>query len=159
MTSYLKRMPAGIAGAISRPQDLTIEPVILDSTNLFAAYGVGGKYSGGKFVPIASGDTAAVLAGIFVRPFPTASQPDVVQQIGSGKNFTGDNLKRGYVNVNIGGDASSVTLGGAVYMRVATSAIGTFVAAADSTNTVLISNAYFTGAGDTSGNIEIAFNL
>jgi hypothetical protein len=31
--TFLYRMPAGIAGAISRPQDLTVEPQTLDSTN------------------------------------------------------------------------------------------------------------------------------
>ena len=31
MTAYLFRMPVGIGGAISRPQDLTVEPVILKS--------------------------------------------------------------------------------------------------------------------------------
>jgi hypothetical protein len=33
--TFLYRMPAGIAGAISRPQDLTVEPQLLDSSNLF----------------------------------------------------------------------------------------------------------------------------
>ncbi len=32
--TFLYRMPAGIAGAISRPQDLTVEPQLLDSSNL-----------------------------------------------------------------------------------------------------------------------------
>ncbi|MGA9607009.1 MAG: hypothetical protein WBR21_08305 [Rouxiella badensis] len=163
MTAYLKRMPAGIAGGISRPQDLTVEPVMLDSTNLFSAYGLGGKYSGGKFVPIVAADTAAVLAGIYVRPYPTMSQPDTVRQIGTGKNYMGDCMKRGYASVNIGGDASGVTLGGTVYMRVATptalSPLGAFLFAADGANTVQITNAYFTGPGDASGNIEIAFNI
>lgn len=86
--TFLYRMPAGIAGAISRPQDLTVEPQLLDSSNLFPAYGLGGKISSGKFVPIAASDTASVLVGIYVRPYPTASQPDKVQQVGSGKNFT-----------------------------------------------------------------------
>ncbi len=90
--TFLYRMPAGIAGAISRPQDLTVEPQLLDSSNLFPAYGLGGKISSGKFVPIAASDTASVLVGIYVRPYPTASQPDKVQQVGSGKNFTGDCL-------------------------------------------------------------------
>ncbi|HBX3646022.1 TPA: hypothetical protein MHZ70_26265, partial [Klebsiella pneumoniae subsp. pneumoniae] len=117
--TFLYRMPAGIAGAISRPQDLTVEPQLLDSSNLFPAYGLGGKISSGKFVPIAASDTASVLVGIYVRPYPTASQPDKVQQVGSGKNFTGDCLVRGYVTVNIGADASSVALHGPVYMRVA----------------------------------------
>lgn len=163
MVAYLKRMPAGIAGAISRPQDLTVEPVLLDSTNVFTAYGLAGKYSSGKFVPIVAADTAAVVAGIFIRPYPTTSQPDIVRQIGSGKNYMGDCMKRGYASVNIGSDATAVTLGGDVYMRVATpsdsSPLGAFLAAADSTNTVQITNAYFTGPGDASGNIEIAFNI
>ena len=115
--TFLYRMPAGIAGAISRPQDLTVEPQLLDK----------------------------------------------VQQVGSGKNFTGDCLVRGYVTVNIGADASSVALHGPVYMRVATpsasSPLGAFLAAADGSNTVQITNAYFNGPGDTSGNIELAFNI
>ncbi|MGU7730966.1 gp53 minor capsid family protein, partial [Klebsiella pneumoniae] len=84
-------------------------------------------------------------------PYPTASQPDKVQQVGSGKNFTGDCLVRGYVTVNIGADASSVALHGPVYMRVATpsasSPLGAFLAAADGSNTVQITNAYFNGPG------------
>ncbi len=52
--TFLYRMPAGISGAISRPQDLTVEPQLLDSSNLFPAYGLGGKISSGKFVPIAA---------------------------------------------------------------------------------------------------------
>ena len=32
--ALLYRMPVGIAGAISRPQDLTVEPVTLASTNI-----------------------------------------------------------------------------------------------------------------------------
>ncbi len=49
MTAYLYRMPVGIAGAISRPQDLTVEPVVLKSDNAFAAYGLAGKYDADGF--------------------------------------------------------------------------------------------------------------
>lgn len=57
MTAYLYRMPVGIAGAISRPQDLTVEPVILKSANAFAAYGLAGKYDAdGFFVPLTDVD-------------------------------------------------------------------------------------------------------
>lgn len=161
--TILYRMSSGIAGAISRSQDLTVEPHVLDSTKPFAAYGLGGKIADGKFVPVESGDTATVLAGIFVRPYPTASQPDKVRQIGSGFNFTGDNLKRGYVTVNIGGDASAVALNALVYMRVDNptdaSPLGAFLAAADGENTVQITNAYFNGPGDADGNIELAYNI
>lgn len=161
--TFLYRMPAGIAGAISRPQDLTVEPQTLDSAKAFAAYGLAGKFSAGKFVPIEADDTAAVVVGIYVRPYPTASQPDKVRQIGTGFNFAGDCMKRGYVIVNLGVDASSVALGGAVYMRVATptasSPLGAFLAAADGANTVQITNAFFNGPGDANGNIELAFNI
>ncbi|EMM5894253.1 structural cement protein Gp24 [Klebsiella michiganensis] len=161
--TFLYRMPAGIAGAISRPQDLTVEPQTLDSAKAFAAYGLAGKFSAGKFVPIEAADTASVVVGIYVRPYPTASQPDKVRQIGTGFNFAGDCMKRGYVIVNLGVDASSVALGGAVYMRVATptasSPLGAFLAAADGENTVQITNAFFNGPGDANGNIELAFNI
>ncbi|END3402355.1 hypothetical protein ABL137_001392 [Klebsiella pneumoniae] len=161
--TFLYRMPAGIAGAISRPQDLTVEPQTLDSAKAFAAYGLAGKFSAGKFVPIEAADTASVVVGIYVRPYPTASQPDKVRQIGTGFNFAGDCMKRGYVIVNLGVDASSVALGGAVYMRVATptasSPLGAFLAAADGANTVQITNAFFNGPGDANGNIELAFNI
>ncbi|MDJ8454351.1 hypothetical protein LEF52_22255 [Salmonella enterica] len=161
--TILFRMPSGIAGAISRPQNLTVEPHVLDSTKPFAAYGLGGKISGGKFVPVEAGDTADVIAGIFVRPYPTASQPDKIRQISSGFNFTGDNLKRGHVTVNIGGNASAVALNAPVYMRVDnptdSSPLGAFLAAADGDNTVQITNAYFNGPGDADGNIELAYNI
>jgi len=163
MTAYLYRMPSGIAGAVSRQQDLTIEPGIIDSTNLFPAYGLAGKYSGNKFVPLASGDALGVISGFYVRPYPTTSNPDLVQQTGGGMNTVCDILKRGYLSVNIGGDASSVGKGGTVYIRVAAatvpSPLGSVLAAADGANTVALTNAYFTGAGDASGNTEIAYNL
>lgn len=74
---FLYRMPVGIAGAVSRPQDLTVEPVVLKSDNAFAAYGLAGKYDDdGFFVPLADGDTADKVKGIYVRPYPTTSQPD-----------------------------------------------------------------------------------
>jgi hypothetical protein len=39
-TAYLTRMPLGIAGGVTRPRDLTIEPVSLDHTKQFASYGL-----------------------------------------------------------------------------------------------------------------------
>lgn len=78
MTAYLYRMPVGIAGAISRPQDLTVEPVVLKSDNAFAAYGLAGKYDAdGFFVPLADGDTADKVKGIYVRPYLTVKAAGV----------------------------------------------------------------------------------
>ena len=163
MTAYLTRMPAGIAGAISRPHDSTTEPALLQSSATFTLYGLAGKYSGNFFVPLAAGDTVDKIVGFYVRPFPTTLTPDLIRQVGTDKNVQADILKRGYLSVNLGADASAVVKGSAVYVRVGTpttaSPLGSVLAAADSANTVQLTNAYFTGAGDAAGNTEIAYNL
>ncbi|MCI1676626.1 MAG: hypothetical protein LKK36_06205 [Ewingella americana] len=164
MPSLLYRMPVGIAGAISRPQDLTTEPVILDATNTFSSYGLVGKDSAnGKFIPLAAADVATVITGLYVRPYPTTSTPDLVRQIGGNGNFTGDVMKRGYMTVNIGGTAVNLTKGAPVYVRNAnptdTSPLGAILGAAITDETVVLPNATFTGAGDALGNAEIAYNI
>ncbi|ECO0838820.1 hypothetical protein AA520_23030, partial [Salmonella enterica subsp. enterica serovar Newport] len=76
----------------------------------------------GFFVPLAEGDTVDKVKGIYVRPYPTTSQPDMVRQVGTDKNFPGDAMKRGYMTVNVGADASSVKKGGVVYIVVSADA-------------------------------------
>jgi len=164
MPSLLYRMPVGIAGAISRPQDLTTEPVILNSANTFSAYGLAGKDSAdGKFIPLAASDAATVITGLYVRPYPTTSTPDMVRQVGTGKNFTGDVMKRGYMTVNIGSTAVNLAKGASVYVRNANptdaSPLGSILGAAITGETVVLPNATFTGAGDADGNAEIAYNI
>ncbi|HGM5165074.1 TPA: hypothetical protein ACKPZB_001414 [Serratia marcescens] len=165
MTAYLYRMPVGIAGAISRPQDLTVEPVILKSANAFPAYGLAGKIDAdGLFVPLADGDTADKVKGIYVRPYPTTSQPDMVRQVGTDKNFPGDAMKRGYMTVNVGSDASTIKKGAPVYIVVSPDAsidvpLGGFMATLVADKTVLLPNAEFTGAGDADGNAEISWKI
>lgn len=164
MVAYLYRMPVGIAGAISRPQDLTTEPVIIDSSNAFAAYGLAGKDSAdGKFIPLAAADAATVITGLYVRPYPTTSTPDMVRQVGAGKNFTGDVMKRGYMTVNIGSTAVGLVKGAPVYVRNANptdaSPLGAILGAAVTDETVVLPNASFTGAGDAAGNAEVAYNI
>lgn len=164
MPSLLYRMPTGIAGAISRPQDLTTEPVILNSANTFSAYGLAGKDSAdGKFIPLAASDAATVITGLYVRPYPTTSTSDMVRQVGTGKSFTGDVMKRGYMTVNIGSTAVNLTKGAPVYVRNAnptdSSPLGSILGAAITGETVVLPNATFTGAGDADGNAEIAYNI
>lgn len=164
MPSLLYRMPVGIPGAISRPQDLTTEPVILDSTKTFSSYGLVGKDSAdGKFIPLVAADIADLITGLYVRPYPTTSTPDMVRQIGTGKNFTGDVMKRGYMTVNIGGTAVNVIKGAPVYVRNANptdaSPLGAILGAEVADETVVLPNAVFTGAGDADGNAEIAYNI
>lgn len=167
MTAYLYRMPVGIAGAISRPQDLTVEPVILKSASAFAAYGLAGKYDqDGYFVPLAAGDTADKVKGIYVRPYPTTSQPDMIRQVGNDKNFSGDAMKRGYMTVSLGNDfdASTVKKGDPVYVVTATDdsikvPLGGFMSTSVEGKNVALTNAEFTGAGDANGNVEISWKI
>ncbi|WP_347252914.1 structural cement protein Gp24 [Leminorella grimontii] len=165
MTAFLYRMPVGIAGAISRPQDLTTEPVILKSADAFPAYGLAGKYdTDGYFVPLEDGDTADKVKGIYVRPYPTTSTPDMVRQVGTDKNFPGDALKRGYMTVNLGNDATAIKKGAPVYVVVSLDSsisvpLGGFSATSISGKTVALTNAEFTGAGDADGNAEISWKI
>lgn len=162
-TSYLYRMPVGIAGAVSRPQDLTVEPVIINASNAFSAYGLAGKFTDGLFVPLEDGDTADLIQGIYVRPYPTTQTADLVRQVGA-KNFPGDALKRGYMTVSLGSDATTITKGAPVYVVVSLDSsidvpLGGFSATAISGKTVVLPNAQFTGAGDADGNAEISYKI
>ncbi|WP_324029275.1 hypothetical protein GC087_21370 [Pantoea sp. JZ2] len=171
--ALLYRMGVGFAGAVSRPQDLTTEPAVLktDAASAFVAYGLAGKYDGPNFVPLAAGDTADKIQGMFVRPYPTQSVPDKSYLLGAGFGFVGDILKRGYMVVNVGADASTITRGSPVYIRNAnptqTSPLGAVLAAAENTgtadkpqiNTLVMPYAFFTGAGDADGNVEISYKI
>lgn len=120
-------------------------------------------------------DTGAVFCGnltlIQVQgegawAYPTTSQPDMVRQVGSGKNFPGDAMKRGYVTVNLGSDfdASTIKKGDPVYVVVSTDEsikvpLGGFMSTSVSGKNVALTNAEFTGAGDADGNAEISWKI
>ncbi|EEP89176.1 structural cement protein Gp24 [Yersinia kristensenii] len=163
--AYLTRMPLGIAGAITRPRDLTVEPVTLDHTKPFRSYGLVGKYDSEKFVPLEDGDTLDKVKGILVRPYPTTSQADLVY-LGVQANQIGDNLKRGYLCVKAtAGNAATVKKGDPVYVRIAggteASPVGSFVLVQDANaaNTPQLVNAEVMGVGEADGRVEIAYNI
>lgn len=164
MSSILLRMPVGIPGAISRPQDLTTEPALLDATLTFTAYGLPGKFSGNSLVPLVAGDTADLIVGFLVRPYPTTSNADFNHQLTSGTDLTGglrtgDILKRGYLTVNVGGDATTITRNAPVYCALAGGALTATAPAEGDATVVAIPNAVFTGAGDADGNAEISYKI
>ena len=165
MTAFLYRMPAGIPGNLTRENQATVESGLLDSTATFPGFGLPGKVSSGKFVPITTGDAAAAVFGFLVRPFPIQGAPAITDNLGAATPPTSgiaNVLKRGYINVTLNGSTAAAK-GGTVYVRVAAAAtgkpIGGIEAASDSTNTIALTNAYFTGPADASGNTEIAFNI
>ncbi len=117
-------------------------------------------------MPLADGDTADKVKGIYVRPYPTTSQPDMVRQVGTDKNFPGDAMKRGYMTVNLGSgfDASTIKKGAPVYVVVSLDStidvpLGGFMSTSVSGKNVALTNAEFTGAGDANGNAEISWKI
>ncbi|VVE41196.1 hypothetical protein PMO31116_04130 [Pandoraea morbifera] len=161
--AILYRMPSGIQGDVSRPSQSTIEPATFDSANPFASYGIPAKKVGGKMRPLAAGDTADLIVGFLVRPYPTTGGAGSEPQGTSTPPTSGigDLMRRGYMTVR--NNAGAPADGGAVYVRVAAAAagkpIGGIEAAADSTNTVVIPTAKFKNAGDANGNVEIEYNI
>lgn len=119
-------------------------PVVLNSDNTVSAL-------------LASG-TAAAFAGVAVREVKQADQYSAQTALAYKPGQPVDYITRGSVMVTV--NAGTPTAGGSVYIRVAAAAagkpIGGFEAAADSTNTILLTNAEFTtGYKDTNNIAEI----
>lgn len=162
--AFQYRMPAGFAGDVQRAEIATIETQIIDSAAPPAAFGVPVKMVAGKVQPINNAaDTAASVYGFNIRAYPM--QTNGTDALGTATPPTSgvtDILKRGYIMASLGGTADAAK-NGTVYVRVAGAAagkpLGGVEAAADSTNTVALTNAYFTGPKDAYGVVEIAFNI
>ena len=173
--TFLTRMPAGIAGNVTRLEHATVEPGLFDANYPCLAFGIFTKVVSGLYRPVASGDTIANLVGGFLaRPFPvnepygtTAAQEAIgqgVPKLADAANI----LKRGYIMAlmtNNGGTAmASVVKGDAVYIRQ-TAAIAPLsgsvgdIEAGSATGNQVLPGAYFMGAPDSNGFTEIAFNI
>lgn len=162
--SFQFRMPAGIAGAISRGAgQATVEPQVADPAKPFLRYGIFGKTVAEKFVPLEAGDAAGVITGMLVRPFPTTSSQDGLGTSTPPTTGLLDRLKRGYMTValKLGTAAKDAqvyvvtTAGGTVALNDIVPAAspaggGTAVAAA---------GCFFTGPADANGIVEVAFNI
>ena len=101
-------------------------------------------------------------ATVSVRPFPTQSARILLGTSTPPTSGIVDVLKQGYMTVLLGGTQAAVR-GGPVYIWTAASSgshvRGQVEAANPSSSGIQITNAYFMGPADASGNIEIAFNL
>lgn len=163
MPAFLTRMPTGIPGDVTRPSAATIEPGVFNSAAAFGGYGLFGKISSGKFVPVGAGDAATAVYGLLIRPFPVtgANASDPLGTAVPPTTGMADVLVRGYAAVKV--NAGTAALGSQVYIRVAAAAagkpIGGIEAAADTTNTIAVPNCTFMSAADASGNAEIRFNI
>ena len=160
--AYLTRMPAGIPGDVSRKEVAKIEPGTMNTLKPVTAYGVPVKMVSGKFEPIASGDTIlGLVKGFAVRPYPMQAQSSEALGVAT-PNPTQplDILRSGYITVKCNGGTPAK--GGIVYCRKTAGAgetLGGVEAAADGTDCEAIDRAFFMGAADASGNVEIEFNV
>ncbi|WP_066922901.1 hypothetical protein [Methylobacterium sp. CCH5-D2] len=163
MVAFLYRMAAGIPGDVTRAESADVAPGNYDSSAPFPAYGLPGKFVAGKFVPVGAGDTAAVVAGVLVRPFPTQSSQNALGAAVPPTSGHCNVLRRGRISILLGGTAPAVK-GGTVYVRIAAPAagkpIGGFEAAADSTNTIALpATTTFAGPADAGAVTELEFNI
>ena len=168
--TFTYRMPAGIAGAVGRMEIATIEPGLADASYPCLAFGIFLKLSSGKYRPLVSGDVAASIVGLLVRPFPVQEpigSSAANEAVGGGLSSTSiiNILKRGYMTVLVtanGGTAlANIAKGDQVYVRVTASVAGAVgdIEAGSASGNVAVTGAYFLGGVDASGYGEIAYNI
>ena len=181
--AFLYRMPAGIAGDVTRKGSnaMIIEPAIFDTSFPCLLFGILVKLVAGKIRPIASGDVvASVQYGLLVRPFPTqdAFGSSLASELPGGGAvpntlFPANVLKSGYMTVLLGNSGgyggatafASIAKGDAVYVRKTVSilgVVGDIEAGSAAGNEVIatnFANTYFMGPADSNGFVEIAFNI
>jgi hypothetical protein len=159
MVAYTQNAPAGFPGFVTRELLSIIEAGFLaNTTNV--AYGWPVKFSGtsGKYTGIASGDTAAVFAGILARTAVQAGTSATPQNAVSPLpdiNQAQSILKKGYVNVTC--FVGTPVRGGVVYMRVTTvssNVFGQLEATADSTNSVALPGVEWAVNGKDANNVS-----
>ena len=160
MVAFTYRMPAGIAGAVNRAEQATVEAQIFDASFPVTSYGRFVKIVSEKVRPIASGDAAAAVYGLLVRPFPTASSQEGIGVATPPTSGVAEVLRRGYMTIKL--DRGTAAKAAAVYVRVTADTgklVGDIETAADSAKCVAVPGCVFTGPADGGGAVEVAFNI
>ena len=152
-----KTLQHGYAGSYSSQPDTIIDTHPAAGA---IAFGAGVVYgTGGAVRTAATGDTAAAFVGVAVREVKSALNY-LDQNKGSYAQYDAvPVIKRGCVNVIC--QNGTPALDGDVYLRITANAsqpncpVGGFEAAADSTNSVKLTNVKWKGAADVNGVAEI----
>lgn len=163
MVAIVTRAPAGFPGVISRSDSLTVSQEIVDSGTPPTVYGKAVKLVSGKAQPVASGDAGTVVYGWLVKPYPTQSSTNTLGGATPPTSGIVNVLRRGYITVPLA--KGTAAKNGQVY--VVTTAGGTVAVGDVVTSTspsgggtgVAATGAFFQGAADADGNVEIAYNI
>jgi hypothetical protein len=172
--SFLAQSPVGFIGRITRSVPAPkVNPYVNDTTNPVASFGLAVLATTNNTVRgVLAADTAiTTIFGIAVQPFPFQQQ--------SGTNFGAqalstlvaapsgllDILKSGFMTVYCNSaQAPTASLESPVFLWIAAST-GTHIqggfetAAVEGSTIALPASVYFNGPGDSTGAIELAFNL
>ena len=150
---FMKRMPAGIPGQVTRLNSSTLETVQLGNAPI--PFGAPVKVVAGLLAPLGNGDTASVIYGFLARPYPTMG---TATSFGTAEATAGslqNVMRRGYLAVEV--KAGTPAKAGKVYVRT-TGAIGT-IEAASGAGLVELPGGTFMGEADTDGLTEISYNI
>lgn len=160
------RMGGNFAGEVNRMHPASILPGLMDTTDVFRAYGepalltTSNTYRGVKAADGSASPT--VTAGIIVRPYPTQqTSGGMSASLGAAVPPTSgvaDFLRDGYICVQTKVSVA-VKKGDPVYVRCAATSgadiQGQYRPSADGTNTVQLTNCTFMGPADANGVAEI----
>lgn len=154
--AFLYRMPAGIAGAVTRLEVAKIEPNIMDPDNPVTVFGVPVLRVDGKIQPY-PGNSSPIgnIIGFLVRPYPTQMENITNQSLGEGTpsvNQICDILRSGYMTVL--NTLGTPEVDGQVYVNDTTGLVQ-----ASNVGGTAITGCFFQGTADDNGNVEICFNL
>lgn len=169
--AFLYRMGAGNPGDVNRTHPASIEGALQHSANPLLGYGHAAiiDTTTQTVRRVASGDTGlTAIYGFSVRPYPTQSSGGGAygsEALGAAVPPAGpiDILRSGYIMGKLPSDAAAAKKGGAVFIWVAASS-GTHVQGgvemvASAGNTMALAGATFNGTQDSTGVVEIAYNI
>jgi len=162
--AFITRMPAGIAGDVTRREHADIEPQVMDTDYPVLRYGEPVKMVSGEIRPITTGDDINDIYGFGCRAYPVQTSSN--EALGTGTpptNLHFDVMRRGYMTVKVQ-DGTPVK-NASVFVRTAAASdpvaqpIGGLECDSDGGDCFEITNAKFMGEADSDGNVEISYNL
>mgnify|MGYP000890764468 FL=1 len=161
---FITRMPAGIAGDVTRREHADIEPQVMDTDYPVLRYGEPVKMVDGEVRPITTGDDVTDIYGFGCRPYPVqTSSSEALGTATPPTNLHFDVLRRGYMTVKV--QDGTPEKNGAVFVRTVAASdptaqpIGGLECGLDGGDCFEITNAKFMGEADSDGNVEISYNL